>query len=543
MATVKKGAQSSNRGRRGSDNKDQAVSGVPPQSNGEYDLLSESSEDLLNSWLEGSEPITFESENEPDQAELDEIEETVEIEQEPTVELAEVSDDPVRMYLKEIGRVPLLSSDEEMRLATRMAAAEYLTKVREQLQGREGRQPAEKDVLYQVYQEATIRWRFATKLSKQLGLKPYDYGELLTETQALRIDWQADEPSPLRSYLEQGNWGHDEDWNELARALFDTYRGLYLVPDTALDVMRARYRDRSAVLRPQSLQKQMPDEETLDANVAQIEFLALEAKQTLIRANLRLVVSVAKRYMNRGISFLDLIQEGNIGMLRAVEKFDHTKGYKFSTYATWWIRQAISRAIADQARTIRIPVHMVETINRLLRVQRQLVQELGRDPTSEEIALEMDLLEPYEIQAISRSWSEDQPLDFALERKLRRAASKVRRIMRISQEPMSLEMPVGSEDSSELGDFIEDESIEGPVDAASNQLLKEQVQSILGSLSKRERDVLEMRFGLKDGQGRTLEEVGAHFGVTRERIRQIEAKALRKLRHPFRSRKLRDYLS
>jgi RNA polymerase primary sigma factor len=461
-----------------------------------------------------------------------------------------LADDPVRMYLKEIGQVPLLNTNRETWLSAQIAAQSLyesllddLMSVNPQDDGAIVSVPAR--IAEKAYEIVRLNWADAVQKTAALKVRPLDFGGLLQEMQAL-TEGEDQVNSYVRDYLRQREWGKDERWNDVARHLFSVYHALMLIPFAEQVKIGGFYR-RNSELPPQAtfnewLHSDPQALEDLPIMYERVEQLAENATEQLTRANLRLVVSVAKRYMGRGINFLDLIQEGNIGLLRAVQKFDHAKGFKFSTYATWWIRQAISRAIADQARTIRIPVHMVETINRLMRVQRQLTQDLGAEPSAEQIALEMDFLTPEETEAIRLLRREGSRMDPGLQRKLRRAAQKVRKIMRLSQEPMSLEMPIGQEDNSLLGDFIEDDKVPGPVDAASRQLLKEQIRSALGVLSEREREVLELRFGLIDGQDHTLEEVGKHFNVTRERIRQIEAKALRKLRHPTRSRQLRDYL-
>jgi RNA polymerase primary sigma factor len=454
----------------------------------------------------------------------------------------ELTSDPVRMYLREIGRVSLLDANQEMRLAIKMTAENYLEMVQERLAEKLKRTPMGSEVMAEVFRSLTKDWKAVRKACRELSIAPPDMLSLIEEAKALRNGPVGDQKSYLHPFMDKREQGGNGKWDELTGKLFDVCTGLYLMPDESLRFLGDHYEQSKRFPSVKLFLKRLEGEDCLDKEISEVGSRSVEARQALTRANLRLVVSIAKKFMGHGISILDLIQEGNIGLLKAVERFDHTKGYKFSTYATWWIRQAISRAIADQARTIRIPVHVVDIVNRASRVSRHLTQELGREPTFEEIALEMDLLSDQERQAIEETWAAGEHLDPALQRRLRRAAGEVRHILRLAREPMSLEMPVGSEKDSSLGDFIEDETVPGPVDTASRHLLREQIEDILDQLTDRERDVLEKRFGLKDGQSRSLEEVGESLGVTRERVRQIEAKALRKLRHPMRSRHLKDYL-
>jgi len=454
--------------------------------------------------------------------------------------IAEVDDgdgsDPVRMYLREIGSTPLLTADQELRTCATFAAE--LLRLRMRALG------AEQGItLWQAtYDHFIASWQEVRLECSKRKVDPPVLSAILRDARQMPVRYTDPAASDVQVYLRMLGWGQDLTVEAISKPLFEVVLCAIVFPTPFVEQLEQHHDHTDELPEWDEARAWMPSAEDCEDHEREVKLRAEEAKDSLSRSNLRLVVSIAKRYIGRGISFMDLIQEGNMGLLRAIEKFNAWRGFKFSTYATWWIRQAISRSIADQARTIRIPVHLVETTNKLTRLQRRMTQELGQEPTSEDLAMEMQLLDERDMAAIYEAQATGKPIDPAVERKLDQAIKRVQNIMRVSMEPISLESPVGSEQNSMLAEFIPDESALSPSDSASLQMLKQQVRSVLTSLSEREREVLEMRFGFRDGKTHTLEEVGNTFGVTRERVRQIEAKALRKLRHPHHSRRLRDYL-
>ncbi len=455
---------------------------------------------------------------------------------------ASASADPVRMYLKEIGQAELLKVDQEFWLSTCVTAANWLLTL--QSLGIDGLSPVPdgRELLMQVWEEIATTWRQVRADCQRLKQLPADFRGVVLEAHCLRHSWEIEEPSFLRQWLDNDRWGDDAEWTAVATDALHVFTALYLLPEVTQLALAARAKSVKTVPRKSTFAQWIPADKAIQASFDCVQQRGAEATRALVRANLRLVVSVAKSYTGRGMSFLDLIQEGNLGLLRAVCKFDPARSYRFSTYATWWIRQAISRAVADHGRTIRIPVHMIETISRAARARHVLVQQNSREPTNEEIALQMGMLASEDQAVIEKAYADSLPLDADLERKLRDAGERVSEIARLAQEPMSLEVPIGAEAGASLGDFIEDELVPGPVAASDTKLLREYLRAALEGLNERERKVLELRYGLVDGCDHTLMEVGKRFNVTRERIRQIESKALRKLRDPARSRVLRDYL-
>ncbi|MGB2964151.1 MAG: sigma-70 family RNA polymerase sigma factor [Anaerolineales bacterium] len=455
---------------------------------------------------------------------------------------AALRDDPVQMYLNDIGTIDLLDVHQEFWLGARLLSTRRMDRLKREPPLVDMDRPKAFDIYSAIYDDLRVMHRRIREDVKRLRMECPDWDVIIEEAKALRSTWFLEPPSYTRDYLDNGLWGENEEWGGVARNIFHFFVAFYSFPTEITNWLQTWLQEKTNLPTLRKFQEQLPPEEKLQIEIEDLWSRYYEAYQALIRRNLKLVVSVAKHYIGRGNSFLDLIQEGNVGLLRAVSKFDPTRGFKFSTYATWWIRQSVSRSIADQARTIRIPVHVFETVTQLLRIRRRLTQELEHEPTLKEIALETEYLSTADKKEIKDHIQVGDYLPQDLLRKWREATSKVHSYLRAAEDPMSLDRPVGDEDDNQLEDFIQDEDATSPIEATAQEMMREQLGKALDNLTVRERQVLELRFGLMDGKVHTLEEVGAYFDVTRERIRQIEATALRKLRSPNVSYKLEDYV-
>ncbi len=464
---------------------------------------------------------------------LDKLKETVyEPEKDERLALSDLPEETIQLYLRDIKQDALLNEAQEFHLGMAVQAMAFLSAFK-----------TEEGLLdYKLlYQDMQSSWQQVLNDCKHLKIEPPTLDKVVAEASDLHANVLTNEPSYIRKFLESPNWGQDKHWDELARNLFRFATDAYLLPVKTSRKISESCSEHTQLEKEDLHSPWIPTSTDLQQSLEEINANAKTATHALVENNLRLVISVAKKYNYRGTGMMDLIQEGNMGLLKAIQKFDPARGFRFSTYATWWIRQSISRYLNENARTIRIPVHMVEMISKLIKVQHNLVQSLGRDPTFAEMAVQSGFLSDEDVKSILELGDSKHLADPGLLHRWEDATQKVEQILKSAEEPVSLESPIGDEDNSTLGDYIEDVDAEEPMADAMRNSLKEMVQTSLGNLSDKEREVLEMRFGLLDGVNRSLEEISSRFGLTRERIRQIEASALRKLRDPHRTNPLRDF--